>query len=65
MFSDADLLGVPVRLVISPRNMKESVAELSSRDKTVQEKIPLDQAVSTVKNLIHKMKQEVETSLSK
>lgn len=65
MFSDADLLGVPVRLVISPRNMKESVAELSSRDKTVQEKIPLDQAVSTVKNLIHKLKQEAETSLSK
>ena len=25
MFSDADLLGVPIRLVVSPRNMKESV----------------------------------------
>ena len=65
MFSDADLLGVPVRLVISPRNMKESVAELSSRDKTVQEKVSLDQAVTAVKDLIHKMKQEVEKSLSK
>lgn len=31
MFSDADLLGVPVRLVASPRNLKEGCVELSLR----------------------------------
>lgn len=55
MFSDADLLGVPIRLVVSPRNMKEAVVELSTRDKSVQDKIALDEAVQTVKNLIAEM----------
>lgn len=55
MFSDADLLGVPIRLVVSPRNMKESVVELSSRDKSIQDKIPLDQVIVTVKDLITTM----------
>ncbi len=59
MFSDADLLGVPIRLVVSPRNMKESVVELSSRDKSVQEKVALDEVVPTVKALIEQMMQEI------
>ena len=51
MFSDADLLGVPIRLVVSPRNMKESVVELSSRDKSVQDKVALADVVPAVKKL--------------
>lgn len=61
MFSDADLLGVPIRLVVSPRNMKESVVELSSRDKSVQDKVALDAVVPTVKDLIAKMIKEIES----
>lgn len=60
MFSDADLLGVPIRLVVSPRNMKEAVVELSSRDKSVQDKVALEQVVSTVKDLISKMMNDLE-----
>ena len=60
MFSDADLLGVPIRLVVSPRNMKEAVVELSSRDKSVQDKVALDQVVTTVKDLITKMMKDYE-----
>ena len=60
MFSDADLLGIPVRLVISPRNMKESVAELSVRDKSVQDKVSLDSVVPAVKELIQKLKGKLE-----
>lgn len=59
MFSDADLLGVPIRLVVSPRNMKEAVVELSSRDKTVQDKVALEEVVPTVKDLIVRMMQEL------
>ena len=33
MFADADLLGVPVRVVIGPKNLKENKIELSTRDK--------------------------------
>ena len=61
MFSDADLLGIPIRLVVSPRNMKESVVELSSRDKSVQDKVALADVVPEVKELIAKMTKEIES----
>lgn len=55
MFSDADLLGVPVRVIVSPRNLEESVAELVTRDKSVQEKVALDRVTDAVKELILKL----------
>ena len=61
MFSDADLIGFPIRLVVSPRNMKVAVVELSSRDKSVQDKVALDAVVPTVKDLIAKMTKEIES----
>lgn len=56
MFSDADLLGVPVRVVISPGNMKENVMEVTTRDKTVSEKITLDNAQTFITELVEKLK---------
>lgn len=44
MFSDADLLGVPLRVVVSPRNLKQSQLEVVSRDKTFSENIPAESA---------------------
>ena len=35
MFSDADLLGVPLRVVVSPRNLKQNCVEVVSRDKSL------------------------------
>ncbi len=58
MFSDADLLGVPIRLVVSPRNMKESVVELSTRDKSVQEKIAVTDVIPAVEKLICHLKEQ-------
>ena len=52
MFSDADLLGVPLRVVVSPRNLDEGIFELSSRDKTLKEKLSPDTAVDRLKELI-------------
>ena len=31
MFSDADLMGVPIRVIASPRNMKEGCCEIVTR----------------------------------
>ena len=31
-FSDADLLGVPFRVVVSPRNLREGCCEIAARD---------------------------------
>lgn len=55
MFSDADLLGVPLRVVVSPRNLDEGVFELSSRDKTLSEKLNPENAIARLKELIASM----------
>jgi len=49
MFSDADLLGIPLRVIASPRNLKEGVCEFAARDKSFTEKIPTGEIVSAVK----------------
>lgn len=56
MFSDADLLGVPLRVVVSPRNLKQQVLELSSRDKTLSVKIPLKTALAEIKKTVEDWK---------
>lgn len=55
MFSDADLIGVPLRVIISPRNLDEGIYELKSRDKTIEEKLDPKNAVSRLKELIVSM----------
>lgn len=49
---------VPVRVVVSPRNLKESVVEVSTRDKSLMEKVPVENAEQYVKDLVEKMKKE-------
>lgn len=61
MFSDADLLGVPVRLVASPRNLKEGCVELSLRgDKSSAVKLPEEAAVDGVLSRIRELKEALE-----
>ena len=52
MFSDADLLGVPIRVIVSPRNLKEGVCEVVTRDNTVNMKVEIDKVIDTVKAMI-------------
>lgn len=48
MFSDADLFGVPLRVVVSPKGLKNGTIEISSRDKTLAEKLPMEEALSFI-----------------
>ena len=52
MFSDADLIGVPFRVVVSPRNMKGGIVEIASRDKSLKTSAPLDSAVDEIIALV-------------
>ncbi len=52
MFSDADLIGAPLRVIVSPRNMKDGICEITSRDKTLNTKISVDQVVDFIKKTI-------------
>ena len=51
MFADADLLGVPIRVVISPRNMQNSKIEITTRDKSVNELIEVSEGLKYILEL--------------
>ncbi len=63
MFSDADLIGVPVRVIVSPRNMAEGVCEITTRDKSVSKKVSLDNAVAEIKDLIAKLYADIDANV--
>lgn len=52
MFSDADLLGVPVRVVVSPRNMAQGIVEVSARDRSFAESVPVDTAEDKIVTIV-------------
>jgi prolyl-tRNA synthetase len=52
MFSDADLMGVPLRVIVSPRGLKDKQVEITRRDKTANIKTPLHDAAAYIKNMI-------------
>ena len=52
MFSDADLMGVPVRIIASPRNMKEGCCEIVTRDKSVQKKVAVADVFEEVNAMV-------------
>ena len=51
-FNDADLLGLPVRLVVSPRNLKNGVVEVKKRREAESATVAMDQVVNTVQQLL-------------
>lgn len=58
MFSDADLLGVPVRVIVSPKTIKRGAVEVSKRDKSLREDVQPENAVAFVKELVQQMLDE-------
>lgn len=56
MFSDADLLGVPVRVIVSPKNMAENVCEIVTRDKSVSKKVGIEDTYQAVIDLVTELK---------
>ena len=50
--NDADLVGLPVRVVVSPRNLKEGVVEVKARDEDEPVKVAQDQAAPTIRKML-------------
>lgn len=63
MFADADLLGVPVRLVVGPKNLKDGKVELKTRDKSISELVDIDNTVEEVQAVIDKLFQEINSKV--
>lgn len=48
MFSDADLLGVPFRAIVSPGNRKRNIVEIVSRDKSFAANVSAESAAGDI-----------------
>lgn len=48
-FNDADLIGLPIRITVSARNLAQGVVEIKRRDQTEKRLIPLEEIIDTIK----------------
>ncbi|MGM9681298.1 MAG: proline--tRNA ligase [Eubacteriales bacterium] len=60
MFADADLFGIPVRVVVSPKTCGRGVVEVATRDKSYKADIAIETAASEIAALVAKMLKEYE-----
>jgi prolyl-tRNA synthetase family II len=51
-FKDAELIGFPVRVSVGSRDLAEGMVEVVSRDSGERERVPVDQAVKHVQDLL-------------
>ena len=63
MFADADLLGVPVRVVVGPKNLKNGQLELVTRDKGISKLIDLGNAVAEIQGVIRELFEEINAQV--
>ncbi len=54
-FNDADLLGIPVRIVVSNRNLQEGAVEIKSRTSEEGTMVPIDSAYTEIASLLESM----------
>lgn len=59
-FNDADLLGMPIRLTLGKRSLKEGGVEIKRRDRTDKAIVPLADAPAAVRREIAQMERELE-----
>ena len=51
-FNDADLLGIPIRITLSPRTLENNSVELKWRSQKEYELVPLEGIAARLKGLI-------------
>jgi len=61
-FNDADLLGIPLRLTVSPRTLKSQSVEIKWRKEKQAHNLPLEGITAQIKKLLEEA-QEVKTGL--
>ena len=59
MFADADLIGVPIRVIVSPRNLKDEKIEVSTRDKSVHAVVDVSESLAYIMKLRERLYQEL------
>jgi len=57
-FKDADLIGIPLRVVVGGKGLKEGIVEVKWRGATEPQKIPLNNAVPAILEMIQSRREE-------
>lgn len=55
-FADADLLGVPVRIIVGERNIQNGEVEVTTRDKSIKKLVKLENLQEEVTTIINELK---------
>jgi len=63
MFADADLIGAPVRVTVGPKALANGEIELSTRDKSVQLKVPKDEIIPAIEKLIDQLYADINVKV--
>ncbi len=63
-FNDADLIGIPLRLVVGERGLKEGGLEFKRRDGDQRWIVPVEGAVEAVQSAISEMLAEIEAKVT-
>ena len=58
-FKDADLIGVPIRLTLTPRSLKKGGVEIKVRRETEGYVVPIEEAVAAVSSEISGLEEEI------
>lgn len=58
-FKDADLIGLPLQVVVGPKGLKDGIVEVRPRATGASERVPLAQAVSHVKGWVEGERQRL------
>lgn len=59
MFADADLLGVPIRILVGPKNLKENKVEIMTRDKRMNYLVDVENIISEVRTIRERLYEEI------
>jgi prolyl-tRNA synthetase len=51
-FNDADLLGIPLRITVSPRSLEKGCIEIKRRSEKKAELVPVDEAIAKIKEML-------------
>ena len=58
-FNDADLMGMPIRVVISPKSLQNNEVEITVRKTKESFKVPYDTAIEEIEKLIKTLQEEL------
>jgi prolyl-tRNA synthetase len=59
-FKDADLIGLPLRLTLTPRSLQRGGVEIKARDNGESDILPIDEAVEVVRSKLADLKRGTE-----